>query len=56
METRKYLYPRWNAINYLKIPEYLISDKWTYLYDHSPLIKTLENYIDYNRIKTEWKS
>ena len=24
--------------------------KWTYLYDHSPLIKTLEKYIDYKKL------
>lgn len=24
--------------------------KWTYLYDHSPLIKTLERYIDYKKL------
>ena len=27
------------------------SHKWTYLYDHSRLIKTLEKYIDYNRLQ-----
>ncbi len=25
--------------------------KWTYLYDHQPLIKTLERYIDYDKLR-----
>ena len=28
---------------------------WTYIYDHTPLLKTLENYIDYNRLKPDGK-
>ena len=26
-------------------------NKWTYLYDHSPLIKTLEKYVDFNKLQ-----
>jgi NTE family protein len=25
--------------------------KWTYLYDHKPLIKTLDRYIDYSKLR-----
>jgi NTE family protein len=28
---------------------------WTYLYDHSPLINTLEKYIDYNKLQPNGK-
>jgi NTE family protein len=26
-------------------------ERWTYLYDHSPLAKTLENYVDFEELK-----
>ena len=32
-------------------PEYFTPQKWTYMYDHSPLVKTLEKYIDYDKLK-----
>jgi NTE family protein len=28
---------------------------WTYLYDHSPLVKTAEKYIDYNKLRPNGK-
>jgi NTE family protein len=28
-----------------------LPEKWTYLYDHSPLVKTAEKYIDYNKLQ-----
>ena len=32
-------------------PQYLIDPRnWTYLYDHSPLAKTLDKYIDYKKL------
>jgi NTE family protein len=34
-------------------PEYFEPAKWTYLYDHSPLEKTLERYIDYEKLKPD---
>jgi NTE family protein len=43
--------PRWNVRNCFTDPQYFTPNKWTYLYDHSPLIKSLENYIDYNKLK-----
>ena len=32
-------------------PQYYTPYKWTYLYDHSPLIKTLEKYVDFNKLQ-----
>jgi len=31
------------------------SHNWTYLYDHSRLIKTLEKYVDYNKLQPNGK-
>lgn len=37
--------------DYNKQPlDYADPRKWTYLYDHSPLIKTLDKYIDYKKL------
>jgi NTE family protein len=37
--------------DYSKEPlDFADPSKWTYLYDHSPLIKTLEKYIDYKKL------
>jgi NTE family protein len=42
--------PRW-SLEYAKSdPEYFTPQKWTYLYDHSPLAKTLDKYIDYKKL------
>ena len=43
--------PRWRPEYAHTDPEYFAHHKWTYLYDHSPLIKTLEKYVDYNRLQ-----
>ncbi|HEY6536177.1 MAG TPA: DUF3734 domain-containing protein, partial [Candidatus Nitrosocosmicus sp.] len=45
--------PRWSAEFALTDPEYFTPQKWTYLYDHSPLIKTLEKYIDYDKLRPD---
>ena len=42
---------RWRPEYAFTDPEYFEPAKWTYLYDHSPLAKTLEKYIDYNKLK-----
>lgn len=47
----KFFKPRWRQENALADPEYFAPQKWTYLYDHSPLAKTLEKYIDYTKLK-----
>lgn len=44
---------RWRPEYAFKDPEYFEPTKWTYLYDLSPLAKTLEKYIDYNKLKPD---
>ena len=43
--------PRWRKENALTDPEYFAPEKWTYIYDHVPLVKTLEKYIDYDKLR-----
>ena len=47
----KIFLPRWSSDYILKDPEYFFPSKWTYLYDHRTLTKTLEKYIDYNKLQ-----
>ena len=47
----KFFKPRWKPEYVLTDPEYSIPTEWTYIYDHSPLVKTLEKYIDYTKLK-----
>ena len=49
--NKKVFLPRWNLQYALSDPEYFNPNKWTYLYDHSPLIKTLEKYLDFNKLQ-----
>jgi NTE family protein len=49
--NEKMFQPRWSKEGTLTDPEYFTPQKWTYMYDHSPLVKTLEKYIDYNQLK-----
>jgi NTE family protein len=49
--NKKVFMPRWRPEYAPTDPEYFAPHKWTYLYDHSPLIKTLEKYIDYKRLQ-----
>ncbi len=51
--NEKMFKPRWSAEFALTDPEYFTPQKWTYLYDHSPLIKTLEKYIDYDKLRPD---
>ena len=53
--NRKIFLPRWRPENIFKDPQYFTPSKWTYLYDHSPLVKTLEKYIDYNKLHPNGK-
>lgn len=46
----KMFVPRWHPAYALKDPLFLMPQKWTYIYDHSPLAKTLDGYIDYARL------
>jgi len=54
--NNKVFIPRWDPVFALKDPEYFTPEKWTYLYDHSPLIKTLEKYVDFNKLKPNTNS
>jgi NTE family protein len=48
--------PRWSPEYALKDPEYFTPQKWTYLYDHFPIVKTLERYINYDKLKPNGNS
>ena len=43
--------PRWMPEYAMKDPQYFRPDRWTYIYDHSPLASTLEKYIYYAKLK-----
>lgn len=49
--NEKMFKPRWRPEYVFTDPDYFEPAKWTYLYDHSPLAKTLEKYIDYSKLK-----
>jgi len=46
----KMFIPRWNPINLIKDIDYFNPASWTFIYDHSPLRKTLNKYVDYNKL------
>jgi NTE family protein len=52
----KVFVPRWRPEFALKDSQYFTPTKWTYLYDHSPLVKTAEKYIDYNKLQPSGKA
>src|SRR5919107_683503 len=43
--------PRWRLETALTDPDYFVPQNWTYMYDHRPLVETLEKYIDYDKLK-----
>jgi NTE family protein len=47
--------PRWKPEYAISDPEYFMPEKWTYLYDHSPLARTLDKYIDYEKLNPNGK-
>jgi len=51
----KIFVPRWRPEFAFTDPQYFRPDKWTYLYDHSPLVKTAEKYIDYDKLQPNGK-
>jgi NTE family protein len=51
----KVFVPRWRPEFAFTDPQYFAPAKWTYLYDHSPLVKTAEKYIDYNKLQPSGK-
>jgi NTE family protein len=46
----KMFVPRWNFKNIVNDKDYFMPSNWTYLYDHTPLGKTLEKYVDYRKL------
>jgi NTE family protein len=53
--NKKIFIPRWNPEFALTDPQYFAPNKWTYMYDHSPLVKTAEKYIDFNKLQPTGK-
>ncbi|MGA9153546.1 MAG: patatin-like phospholipase family protein [Candidatus Nitrosopolaris sp.] len=49
----KFFVPRWRIDYALKDPQYFNPSKWTYIYDNTPLVKTLERYVDYNKLQPD---
>lgn len=43
--------PRWMPEYATTDPQYFRPDKWTYIYDHTPLESTLKKYIDYDKLR-----
>jgi NTE family protein len=54
--NRKVFMPRWRPEYALTDPKYFVPHEWTYLFDHSPLIKTLEKFVDFNKLKPTGQS
>jgi NTE family protein len=53
--NKKIFIPRWNPEFALTDPQYFTPNRWTYMYDHSPLVKTAEKYIDFNKLQPTGK-
>ena len=49
--NKKVFVPRWRPEHFFSDPQYLTPEKWTYLFDHSPLVNTLEKYVDFNKLQ-----
>jgi len=49
--NEKMFQPRWSKESTLTDPEYFTPQRWTYMYDHSPLVQTLDKYIDYDKLR-----
>jgi NTE family protein len=48
--NNKFFLPRWIQPANTFDAEKFTPWKWTYIYDHSPLVKTLEKYVDYEKL------
>jgi NTE family protein len=53
--NKKIFVPRWSPEFAFTDPQYFTPNKWTYIYDHSPLVKTAEKYIDFNKLQPNGK-
>jgi NTE family protein len=54
--NNKMFIPRWEPEYALRDREYFMPQNWTFLYDHSPLAKTLKRYINYDKLRPEGNS
>lgn len=54
--NKKIFVPRWNPEFAFTDPQHFIPNKWTYMYDHSPLVKNAEKYIDYSKLQPNGKA
>jgi NTE family protein len=54
--NKKIFIPRWDPEFAFTDPQYFTPNKWTYMYNHSPLVKTAEKYIDFNKLRPNGKS
>lgn len=51
----KMFLPRWNPVYMFSDKDYFMPQNWTYYYDNTPLVKTLEKYIDYEKLVSPHK-
>jgi NTE family protein len=51
--NEKMFRPRWLRETAMSDPEFFTPQNWTYIYDHTPLVKTLENYINYDKLSPD---
>jgi NTE family protein len=51
--NEKMFKPRWRPDYANSDPEYFTPHKWTYLYDHRALKKTLDKYVDYEKLNPD---
>jgi NTE family protein len=49
--NNKVFVPRWRPDYSFTDPQYFTPYKWTYLFDHSPIVKTLEKYVDFRKLQ-----
>jgi NTE family protein len=54
--NKKVFVPRWGPEHFFSDPHSLTPDKWTYLFDHTPLVNTLEKYVDFNKLQPNGNS
>ena len=54
--NKKVFVPRWGPGQFFLDPQCFTPDKWTYLFDHTPLVKTLEKYVDFNKLQPNGNS
>jgi NTE family protein len=52
----KMFIPRWSPQYALKDPEYFILQKWTFIYDRFPIVKILDRYVDFDKLRPETNS